>query len=381
MNATPRPFLFLVFIALLFIFALAISGQTYYDDSQYAKEETANSGNASGNEGEWDGGWRCQLSGLDYATEGAMTLTVAGNEVKGELESETASGTVSGRIEGDKLIAVAIIPCPVTGKLVEYEWNGLIVESDAGKTVKSIEGGSCEWEGKKKDDGGVVAPPPVQPPVAPPPAVVPPRVTEYANVTGVSQGSEINLTYAPVCIENCTKIVFMQVVCSRAYFQDGTNKYFEHQSDSSPKWVFQDADEVDGGVWGKCVIDYINGENDPYYNGDDASDKVGKQGKHAGNLNATMYDAPRILPGDFTTLEAKWGKNVSRISYEFEVCAFCAQGADAGAYYGCIAWEFTQVKGGAGASRVGGSYKPPSPIFKDAVDNWGKNHGFAVPKK
>ncbi len=179
--------------------------------------------------------------------------------------------------------------------------------------------------------------------------------------------------------ENCTKIVFTQVICPKAEYQDGTSAYFKNQSDSQPKWEFQDKDQVNGGK--KCVVDYLPGENDPYYNGDDAAD-AHTQGNSEGKVNASMADFPRTSNREFENLEKKHGKNVSKLIYEFEVCAFCAQGPDAGAYYGCRNWVFEQARNAAtGSSSAGATSATPSKKFGEAVDEWSKNHAFAIPRK
>ena len=131
-----------------------------------------------------------------------------------------------------------------------------------------------------------------------------------------------------------------------------------------------------------CVVDYIKGEKDPYYNGDDTHIDSGTQGNHTvGNIiNSTMVDAPD-RSSDFDDLNKTLGGKLKKYYIEFETCVFCAEGKDAGKYYGCIQWkyELTDNKG-PGTSTKTGTTATPTKKTTDAVDEFSKNNKFKLPK-
>ncbi len=216
-------------------------------------------------------------------------------------------------------------------------------------------------------------------------------------ITNVTYGHGINLTYVGNCSENCTKIVFLQTVCRFALIDDGTVQPFK-PSDKNPARLPQDTDTVNGGAR-LCSVDYIVGEADPYYNGDDGSDKgSGNQmGNHTGNYtlgnitNSTISDEPETGDSalrrmnkslhDSGTLAANQNVNGTRL--EFETCAFCAEGPKAGTIYRCVRWDYTRYLGDAdsGKSKAVGVPTNYSLKFDKAVKKWGQNaaHAFNTP--
>jgi len=122
-------------------------------------------------------------------------------------------------------------------------------------------------------------------------------------------------------------------------------------------------------------------EKDPYYNGDDKGKDAGEQGKHNTTKNATMTDSPRCGDSTFGNLTKRMGKDVKKVMLDFETCAFCAEGEDAGKFYGCVKWTYEQEKEKKGESKSGGTSKEPKGRkYNEAVKKWGDNHGFRLPK-
>lgn len=128
--------------------------------------------------------------------------------------------------------------------------------------------------------------------------------------TTISPGdpSRISVNYNGFCTANCNKIVFIQVVNRTAIFTDN--------------WANKDNDTVD--IGGQLfTVNYLQGEKDPYYNGDDR--KVtrpeltknldgGAQGKHATEIvNSQMSDKPRYPDSVFRNIKnAHRGKEVKK---------------------------------------------------------------------
>ncbi|MFH1285918.1 MAG: hypothetical protein ABIH99_05030 [Candidatus Micrarchaeota archaeon] len=342
-----------VFAGFLFSDYIEDYSESSYDDSS----STSELANVEYN-GTWSGTWSCDDGETTLA--GNWTFTANSTCINGTINSTYGEASLTGSIWEGQMYLGADIPWVNGGILGATLWSESIARKESSSSfiaegIGITQTGSCVWAGE--------------------------QAISYGKIVSTTSGAVINLTFVPKCIENCTKIVFTQMVCDKIVFQDGTSRYSELPSDASPKWTYMDKNVVNGGR--KCSIDYINGETDPYYNGDDASD-AGLKGKHNGNINATMRDRPRIAQSTFTNLEAKYGKNVSKLVYEFETCAFCADGKDKGKYYRCIAWEFEQanpVGAAGGTSTAGGLTDFPTAKFKEAVDKWAKNQGFALPKK
>src|SRR5262249_20142745 len=144
-----------------------------------------------------------------------------------------------------------------------------------------------------------------------------------------------------------TKIVFIQVMRN---LLDGTPVL--------PSRVFTGFSYRDKDTTSRFYhVDYTFGEKDPYYNGDDKKNDIGKQGNAlahvsggvAGVLNAilpgassfvdlviesaTMFDAPNYNDSIFPA-----GKTLLR--WEFRTAVFSAAGADQGTYYQYVDWAY-----------------------------------------
>lgn len=308
-------------------------------------------------EGNWSGTAGCLIGEMNIT--GEWRFGIAGKEVEGSVSIPgLVDGILTGTIEDNKLVAT--ITYSLLGVEGKIDWVGEINETIInGTTEIELLGktAECSWSGQKI------------------------QVTiHYGSIQRKTTDGLINLTYIPICIEKCKKIVFIQVIHQKAVFADGSSSYY-NPSDSSPDWSYQNNDAVDG-----HVVDTLNGERDPYYNGDDkGSDNSAGQGEHGSpSKNSTIADRPRVSESEFTNLEKKYSKPVSKVVYEFEVCAFCAEGEDAGKFYGCMAWAYEQEKGkgdaGGKASQPGTTNSNPSEPFEKALAKWSKNHGFNLPK-
>ena len=95
-------------------------------------------------------------------------------------------------------------------------------------------------------------------------------------------------------------------------------------------------------------VDYVSGETDPYYTGEDPGDKIPEVEARHGNavstptVSAHMRDAPGItVPSGMN--EVRW---------EFRTAAYSADGADAGTFYRFVDWTYVHKKGQASHLRV-----------------------------
>ena len=183
-------------------------------------------------------------------------------------------------------------------------------------------------------------------------------------MASASGSGTVTSTYTPEASDKSTKIVFIQVM--REILDGVPSK----PSQSDPGFTYQDADTTADFYH----VDYVSGEKDPYYNGDDSSD-IGTQGNAAvtPKVNATMQDTPHYLDGSFPVSK-------SRIRYEFRDAAFSADGADAGSYYGFVDWVYEKQKGIAETTAIGPAQRGyPGSQFVSAVRLWNSNHGFKMP--
>ncbi len=215
----------------------------------------------------------------------------------------------------------------------------------------------------------------------------------HGTFTGTVNGPRIDINYVPCPDTNCGKIVLVQVVCRKVILKD--DGWFPFMpSDATAAWTEKDASTVDGGKL--CTVDYINnpvepekGEKDPYYNGDDPQDGGDRgastgSGNAADTKNATINDKPRYADRNFDWLRRKYGdpvgKTIEKVTLEFEVCAFCAEGRDRGANYGCYRWDYNQNPGQEGAASDAGGSGGASGKFNEALDAWSAAHGFNLPR-
>jgi len=182
-------------------------------------------------------------------------------------------------------------------------------------------------------------------------------------ISGSGSGT-ISTTYTPEPDDKSTKIVFIQVM--REVLDGVPTK----PSVIYPGFSYRDADTT-GDFY---HVDYISGEKDPYYNGDDSAD-FGPQGNAVATpkVAASTTDTPHYPNGSFPT-----GK--SKLLWEFRTAAFSAAGEDAGRYYGYVDWAYEKDKGAPEKTAVRGtSGSGPGGKFEAAVNLWNSNHGFAMP--
>jgi hypothetical protein len=180
-------------------------------------------------------------------------------------------------------------------------------------------------------------------------------------ISGSGTG-KVNIDYVPEASDKSTKIVFLQVMRETL---DGKVK---KPGDILPSFAYQDADTTSDGFH----LDYVSGEADPYYNGDDAKDP-GTQGNGPAKVTAKMDDTP--------TMEDAWfPAGSTHLRYEFRTSAFSAAGPDAGRYFGWVDWTFDKVKGKPAITKVGstGTYGPGR-YWQEAAKLWSTNHGFTLP--
>lgn len=191
--------------------------------------------------------------------------------------------------------------------------------------------------------------------------VVVPRDRNVKGITGSGSGTVVT-TYTPEANDKSTKIVFIQVM--RELLDGVPAKPSELNSD----FAYQDADTTSDFYH----VDYISGEKDPYYNGDDPQDH-GPQGNALTKTPASTDDEPHYHDTTFPV-----GK--STMLYDFRTAAFSAAGADAGTYYGYSDWTYSKEKGKPEATATTGTGSgEPGSQFTDAVDLFNSNHGFNMP--
>ncbi len=200
---------------------------------------------------------------------------------------------------------------------------------------------------------------------------------DYGTLTLTPDGSGMRFNFDPRPTIDCDKIVFVQTY--RIVYSNGGDVAMK-SGDIWEGWRYRDKNTLDDGT----VIDGVATCEDPYVNGDDRDSRTpaeggpgpkedrGEQGRRnaTGAGDARWDDYPFLPDGLFPA-----GKTKVRI--EFEICAMCAEGGQAGTVYGCTTWVYERTKGGGeGTSRHtgNGDLKPPSGKLKDALDKWEENH-------
>ncbi len=300
----------------------------------------------------WNGDVECSIG--SQKLKGEWQYEVINGALSGQVYfPELGTGVLAGTVEGSYVDATVVYNA--FGQRGEFPWTGTVTEKNIeGTTAVGVPGqvGECIWGGEAVLD------------------------ITYGTIVTVTENNSIKITYVPICLENCTKIVFVQTVCRKAVFDDNSEAAFK-PGEIDPAWAEKNDVTVNGGRL--CTVDYTIGEKDPYYNGDDGQDG-GVQGKHAGSLNASMRDAPRYFDAAFQNLAAKFGKNVKKVILEFEVCSVCAEGRDAGKIYGCMKWNYEQEKGKQGSAiDRGSSGTLSSEKFKEALKKWAEVKKFGLP--
>jgi hypothetical protein len=195
-------------------------------------------------------------------------------------------------------------------------------------------------------------------------APTPSREIPGESVHAISGGGSgtITTSYTPEPSDQSTKIVFIQVM------RESLDGVAAKPSVADPGFSYQDADTT-GDFY---HVDYVSGEKDPYYNGDDTGD-FGPQGNAILKKPASTTDTPSYSDTSFPA-----GK--TKLLYEFTTAAFSAEGADAGTYYGASDWNYLKEKGIAGKTATKGTRTgSPGGKFENAVKLFDSNHGFKLP--
>lgn len=216
------------------------------------------------------------------------------------------------------------------------------------------------------------------------------KVTKLGSYEGTEAGAtcstipsnRIDINNKGFCTENCSKIVFIQVITRTAVFNDTTTKSMK-PSHVHPPWAPKDNDTIE--VGGKFfTVDRLLGRTEPYYGGNGAGTGSSSPGTHNAThtLNATMLDTPWYPNSVFDAIKsAHPGKNATKIILEFETFAFCVNGTDQGKFYEGIKWKYEREKGAAGNgnSTIIGVVSEPSEGFKEALKKWCDNRPFNLP--
>jgi LysM repeat protein len=184
-------------------------------------------------------------------------------------------------------------------------------------------------------------------------------------IFALRSGPTVSIRYVPEPGDLSSKIVFIQVMRELldgvASIPSVLDKGFAYQDvDTTPVDLFH--------------VDYVSGEKDPYYNGDDPGLDGGQQGNAISTptKSSIMSDTPNYNNSTFPA-----GKTTMK--YEVRTAAFSGAGKDAGSYYRYIDWTYSRTKGSAAKLSIGSGGSDPGPQFTAAVDLWCKNHGFKLP--
>lgn len=184
-----------------------------------------------------------------------------------------------------------------------------------------------------------------------------------SKISGSGTGT-VAITYKPEAKDKSTKIVFLQTI--RVLLDGMPCKPSKIDSTLS----YKDPDTTKAFHY----VDYLKGEKDPYYNGDDPQDS-GTQGNAVSSpkVDATMSDTPYYPDSSFP-------KGSKKTTWEFKTAAFSATGKDKGTYYEYIDWTYEKEKGKTDKTAIGSKgTRNPGKSFTDAVSLWCKNHGFKLP--
>lgn len=182
--------------------------------------------------------------------------------------------------------------------------------------------------------------------------------------TGNPNSNNIDIKFSPKPRANCDKIVFIQTV--KRTLKNGGDVVMK-PGDYFAGWRYKDKNTIADGTY----VDNISTEKDPYCNGDDDPEDNGTPGKRnaTGSADSEFDDHP--------TSNGHWPAGKTRLLVEFETCAICAAGQDAGTTYGCVTWKLEETKGsepGTVSVTSGNDVKDPTRSFQEAVDKFEENH-------
>jgi hypothetical protein len=189
-------------------------------------------------------------------------------------------------------------------------------------------------------------------------------------------GPRIKLQFNPtdVCdVTPCKKIVLIQAMSGMGTKPDGTTEPVDWK-----QWHHLNGADLEANKINNVTIDSTEGDQDPYYNGGSDPNDLGKPGKQNGSPTpSTTSDTVSY------TEDIGFKAGFSKLTINFEVAAFCAQGANAGQFLGILKWRWEREKGNAEVITVVSKTRDnPSQGFLDALNKWGTNpnHPFSPPK-
>jgi len=195
-------------------------------------------------------------------------------------------------------------------------------------------------------------------------------------LTAVASGTDgIDITYKPSCKDQCTKIMFIQIINARGTKTDNTEVLAVPS-----EWGFPADKDRDLGT-NRAVdavrVDRTQGRTQPYYGGDGTGLNNQTMGKSDGcNItNATMHDAP-------SQSDDSYPAGFTKRTLNFTTHPVCVAGDDTGKYYGTITWTWMKTKGGnpmVTVNATGTVGQQPSQAERDALTTWSDVHGFTLP--
>lgn len=182
--------------------------------------------------------------------------------------------------------------------------------------------------------------------------------------TGNPNSNDIDIKFKPKQTVSCDKITLIQTV--KMTYKNGGDVVLK-PGDYFNGWRFKDKNTIANGTY----VDNISTEGDPYVNGDDDPEDHGKPGKRnaSGSEDSEFSDPP--------STNGHWPPGKTKAVWEFETCAICAAGAQAGTIYGCVTWKLEETQGsepGTVTVTSGTDVKDPSSSFQEAVDKFEENH-------
>jgi hypothetical protein len=215
-------------------------------------------------------------------------------------------------------------------------------------------------------------------------------------------GTSINITFDPtgVCaVTDCTQIVSMQVLNNIGTQKNGTTRDLSYADLNWDALTTKDGatDKDNATTSAGYLVDFLTGENQPYYNSSYKGTTSGQEGMQGAMPKPSMMgDGPRITAPGFPTNPADPNDptNIISITKNFEDNFFCAQGDNVGEWLGNVQWNYTQTLANAQAgiqgttTLVSEGTGQPSANFLAAVNQWGQNpypggspnpHPFSLP--
>lgn len=220
------------------------------------------------------------------------------------------------------------------------------------------------------------------------------------NIT--TNGNQIDIYFDPTnaCdVSKCSKLVAIQVLQPTGTTRDGKTTrgltFTEQGFDSSPQ---DHAAQKDKDIINGYVLDYLWGENAPYYNSSYKGVTDPDEGVQSCDMTpkkSHLHDGPGRSPSAFPVNPTDHTQDITTITLNFEVNFFCAEGDDAGKYFGQVTWHFTDTLENAQMGKDGTTTRDsfnrnqPTANFINALNWWSRKtesdgttpapHPFDVP--